>query len=107
MQYLEYKLEAGRGGMHAPYWVDHGGHWYNPDNYTFVGATRDNQEFKIPDTVTKLTAAELETRQLAIHAAHPMPKYAEDAAHHLQATGEDQTEAEVRTAIKNWVTSHS
>ena len=27
MQYLEYKLEAGPGGMHAPYWVDDGGYW--------------------------------------------------------------------------------
>ena len=107
MQYLEYKLDAGPGGMHAPYWIDQGGYWYNPDNHTFVGATRDNQEFKIPDTVTKLTAAEIETRQLAIHAAHPMPKYAEDAAHHLQATGEDQTEAEVRTQIQEWVAAHS
>ena len=106
MQYLEYKLEAGPGGMHAPYWVDHGGHWYNPDNYTFVGATRDNQEFKIPDTVTKLTAAELETRQLTIHAAYPTPKYAEVDGD-LRPTGENLTEAEVRTQIQEWVTSHS
>ena len=107
MQYLEYKLDMGPGGMHAPYWVDDGGYWGNPANNTLIGATRDNQEFKIPDTVTKLTAAEIETRQLAIHAAHPMPKYAEDAAHHLQATGEDQTEAEVRTQIQEWVAAHS
>ena len=107
MQYLEYKLEAGPGGMHAPYWVDHGGHWYNPDNYTFIGATRDNQEFKIPDTVTKHTAAELETRQLTIHAAHPTPKFAEDADGHPKLTGENLTEAEVRTQIQEWVTQFS
>jgi hypothetical protein len=106
MQYLEYKLEAGPGGMHAPYWVDHGGHWYNPDNYTMVGATRDNQEFKIPDTVVKLTAAEVETRQLAIHAVHPQQKYAEVDGD-LRPTGENLTEAEVRTQIQEWVTSHS
>ena len=102
MQYLEYKLEAGLGGMHAPYWVDDGGHWHNSANHTMIGATRDNQEFKIPDTVTKLTAAELETRQLAIHAATPMKKLEADLV-----TETVMTDAEVSTAIQNWVTSHS
>ena len=102
MQYLEYKLDMGPGGMHAPYWVDDGGYWGNPADHTMIGATRDNQEFKIPDTVTKLTAAELETRQLTIHAATPMTKY--EAG---DLSGTEMTEAEVRTAIQNWVTSHS
>ena len=102
MQYLEYKLDMGPGGMHAPYWIDDGGYWGNPANHTMIGATRDNQEFKIPDTVTKLTAAELETRQLAIHAVTPMKKQEVDD---FNAT--DMTDAEVRTAIQNWVTSHS
>ena len=47
MQYLEYKLEMGPGGMHTPHWVDDGGYWNNPANHTYIGATRDNQEFKI------------------------------------------------------------
>ena len=102
MQYLEYKLDMGPGGMHAPYWVDDGGYWGNPDNHTMVGATRDNQEFKIPDTVTKLTASELETRQLAIHSDYPMKKFTE-----IGEVGDTMTEAEVITAIQNWVTSHS
>ena len=105
MQYLEYKLDMGPGGMHAPYWVDDGGYWGNPDNHTMVGATRDNQEFKIPDTVTKLTAAELETRQLAIHAATPMNNSELDEFGGVTLTV--MTEAEVRTAIQNWITSHS
>ena len=103
MQYLEYKLDMGPGGMHAPYWVDNGGYWQNTANHTMIGATRDNQEFKIPDTVTKLTAAELETRQLAIHAATPMKKTDEMG----MPTEVDMTEAEIRTAIQTWVTNHS
>ena len=103
MQYLEYKLEMGPGGMHTPYWVDDGGHWGNPANHTMIGATRDNQEFKIPDTVTKLTAAELETRQLAIHAVTPMTKY-EDGD---PLTAIEMTDAEVRTTVQAWVTAHS
>ena len=102
MQYLEYKLDISPGGMHTPYWVDDGGYWGNPANHTMIGATRDNQEFKIPDTVTKLTAAELETRQLAIHAADPMKKFEADGV-----TMSNMTEAEVRTAIQTGVTSHS
>ena len=102
MQYLEYKLDMGPGGMHTPYWVDDGGHWGNPANHTMIGATRDNQEFKIPDSVTKLTAAELETRQLAIHAATTMQKLEAD-----EITVTNMTDAEVRTAVQNWVTSHS
>ena len=104
MQYLEYKLDMGPGGMHTPYWVDDGGHWGNPANHTMIGATRDNQEFKIPDSVTKLTAAELETRQLAIHAATPMTK---DDPPGSGLNGVTMTDAEVRTAVQNWVTSHS
>jgi len=102
MQYLEYKLDMGPGGMHAPYWVDDGGYWGNPADHTMIGATRDNQEFKIPDTVTKLTAAELETRQLAIHAATPMEKMEADGL-----TMTEMSEAEVRTQVQAWITSHS
>ena len=104
MQYLEYKLDMGPCGMHTPYWVDDGGYWGNPANHTMIGATRDNQEHKIPDTVTKLTAAELETRQLAIHAATPMTK---DVPAGSGPGSVVMTDAEVRTAVQNWVTSHS
>ena len=102
MQYLEYKLDMGPGGMHTPYWVEDGGYWGNSANNTMIGCTRDNQEFKIPDTVTKLTAAELETRQLAIHAANPMKKQEVD-----DFNTTNMTDAEVRTAIQTWVTQHS
>ena len=102
MQYLEYKMDVGPGGMHTPYWVDSGGYWQNPANHTMIGATRDNQEFKIPDTVTKLTAAELETRQLAIHDATPMKKFEADGV-----TQTVMTDAEVRTSIQNWVTANN
>ena len=102
MQYLEYKLDMGPGGMHTPYWIDDGGYWGNSANHTYIGCTVDNQEHKIPDTVTKLTAAELETRQLAIHDATPMVK------DHLPGeTVIEMTDAEVRTAIQTWVTQHS
>ena len=104
MQYLEYKLDMGPGGMHTPYWIDDGGYWHNPANNTMVGATRDNTEFKIPDTVTKLTAAELETRVVAIHGVTPLQTQTLGT---VTNETEDMTEAEVRAAVQRWVTSHS
>ena len=98
MIYLEYLLDAGEGGMRCPSWVDDGGYW-GGTNHTLIGATRSNPEFHIPSTVNKLTAAELETRQVAIHNANPMMK---DGATPDDAMVE-MTEAEVRTAIQNWV----
>ena len=99
---LEYKLDAGEGGMRCPPWVDDGGYWSNTD-FTMVGVTRDNPEFHIPSTVVRLTADELETRQVAIHTANPMTK---DGATPGDADVE-MTEAEVRTMIQDWVTSKS
>ena len=102
MQYLEYKLDMGPGGMHTPYWVEDGGYWGNSANHTLIGCTQDNQEHKIPDTVTKLTAAEVETRQVAIHGVTPMVKLEADAV-----TRTEMTEAEVRAQVQAWVTAHS
>ena len=98
MIYLEYLLDAGEGGMRCPSWVDDGGYWSNSANHTMIGATRSNPEFHIPSTVNRLTAAELETRQVAIHNANPMQRR-NDADDDWQ----DMTEAEVRKVIQNWV----
>ena len=99
MIYLEYLLDAGEGGMRCPSWVDDGGYWSNSANHTMIGATRSNPEFHIPSTVNRLTAAELETRQVAIHNANPMMKDGETPADAMV----EMTEAEVRKVIQNWV----
>ena len=102
MIYLEYLLDASAEGMRCPPWVDDGGYWRGTD-HTFIGATRSNPEFHIPSTVNKLTAAELETRQVAIHNANPMMK---DGAEPGDADVE-MTEAEVRADIQAWVAAKS
>ena len=79
--------------MFCPPWIKDGGYWNNPDDYTLVGVASDPNEYYIPDTVTKLTLAELQTRQLAIHAKYPMREPLAD---------EDMTNAEVETMIDNW-----
>ena len=99
---LEYKLDATDAGMKCPPWIDDGGYWADTTNYTMIGVTRDNPEFHIPSTVVRLTPAELEARQLAIHAITP--------AYHEpnMETEEDavmMTDAEVSTMIQEWVAS--
>ena len=102
MIYLEYLLDAGAGGMRCPPWVDDGGYWINTD-HTMVGATRDNPEFHIPSTVNRLTAAELETRQVPIHNANAMMKEGASPGDAMV----EMTEAEVRAAIQAWVAARS
>jgi len=97
---LEYKLDATDAGMKCPPWVDDGGYWSNTD-HTMVGVTRDNPEFHIPSTVVRLTPAELEARQLAIHAANPMMQEGETPSDPMV----EMTDAEVSTMIQDWVTS--
>ena len=97
MIYLEYLLEASAGGMRCPSWVEDGGYWGGTD-HTLIGATRSSPEFHIPSTVNRLSAAQLETRQVAIHNANPMQKR-NDADTGYQ----NMTEAEVRAAIQAWV----
>ena len=56
--------------MQAPVWVTDGGHWRSPIDNTLVGGTpaEADRDYYVPDTVTTLTKAELNTRLLAIHA---------------------------------------
>jgi hypothetical protein len=100
MMILEYKLDATPAGMMCPPWIDDGGYWTNTD-FTMVGVTRDTPEFHIPSTVLRLTPLQLEDRQVAIHNTNPMLK---DGENPLEDPMVEMTEAEVRTAIQDWVT---
>lgn len=97
---LEYKMHMTAGGMKAPEWVEDGGYYVKSD-HTVIGWSPDeaDREYYIPDTVTTLTAAELETRVLALHADTPMTKPGTDP-------GEDDVELttnEVKAQVAAWV----
>lgn len=96
MQILEYKLHATSEGMTCPHWVMDGGYFHNPDNYTLVGVAESPNEFYIPDTVTVLNLAELKTRQLTIHAKHPITRILEDGS------VDTLTNDEVEASVDNW-----
>ena len=89
---LEYKLDAGPHGMVTPYWVENGGYFQDPDNFTMVGVSPAVHEYKIPDSVTTLTAAELDARVLSIHSRHPM----------TDTEGNALTNSKVSETVSSW-----
>ncbi len=56
---------------HCPDEIINGGHWINPDDDSMIGFVEDDS---VPESVTVLTSAEFETRQLNIHSNYPMKK---------------------------------
>ena len=86
--------------MKCPDFIEDGGYWGNSDDHTMVGIIPSDAEYYVPDTIVELTAEELETRQLAIHAKYPM-RYLGTRIEKER----DMTTAEVKTAVSNWVTS--
>ena len=80
--------------MKIPDFVTDGGYWGNPDDHTLIGSVPEGAEYYVPDTVITYTLAELQTRQLAIHAKYPMRNLEEDRV---------LTNDEVKTAVADWV----
>ena len=108
MPVIEYKLHVinSQKHMQAPHWVTDGGNWYNPADKTLVGWTpaETDRDYYVPDTVTTLTKAELNTRLLGIHAVKKYQKRtsASDPTDPTTFTFEDMTEAEVTTMSNDW-----
>ena len=97
MIYCEYTLVEGEEGLICPLWIDNGGYWLNTDN-DMIGAVEDENEGNIPVSINRLTAQQVEDRQVAIHNVTPMFKEGESPGDRVE-----MTEAEVRTVIQNWV----
>tara|TARA_B000000565_G_C23711961_1_gene349975 strand:+ start:660 stop:968 length:309 start_codon:yes stop_codon:yes gene_type:complete len=100
---IEYKMHMTAGGMRTPEWVEDGGYFSDAATNTLVGWSPDeaDREYYIPDTVTELTATELETKVLALHTANKFQKSNEDG------TTSDMTNAEVKTMVSDWVSARS
>ena len=100
MTIIEYKLHPTQRGMKIPDFVTDGGHWYNPDDFTLIGAVPSGVQYYVPDTLTTYTLAELQARQRAIHAKYPMKVYG-------NLDGDDMTDDQVNTAVEAWVDARS
>lgn len=98
---LEYKMHMTAGGMKNPEWIEDGG-YYGKSDHTVIGWSPDeaDREYYIPDTVTELTAAQLETRVLAIHADTPMTKPGAEPGE-----DEEMTTDEVKAQVAAWVSA--
>jgi Tfp pilus assembly protein PilZ len=95
---VEYKLDAGPSGLVTPYWVTDGGQFRDPDDHTLIGRIADSpRRQKVPDTVLRLTPAELQLRVAGIHSRYP---YSGTGA---GATGTELTSAEVAAMVAAWV----
>ena len=99
---LEYKMHMTAGGMKTPEWIEDGGYWGKSDN-TYVGWSPDesDREYYIPDTVTTLTATELNTRVLALHSANAFQK--DDPDSDDPSATVDMTNDEVSAMVTAWV----
>ena len=86
MAYYEYKNHT--DGM--PNFVINGGAFYNPSNNTHVTYIPDDVTFWIPDTLVKLTKAEVEQRALDIHASNPFQRIDCADNHTLKDMVEDE-----------------
>ena len=100
MIYCEYTLVEGEEGLICPLWIDNGGYFKSADNI-LIGAVEDENEGNIPGSINRKTAAELETRQVAIHNVTPMQKDNIEDDGHIGRV--DYTESEVRAAVQTWV----
>lgn len=104
MPVIEYKLHAINSHKHmqTPAWVTDGGNWYNPTDKTLVGwvPAEADREYYVPDTVTTITKAELNTRLLTIHATTKYKKESDPGGDPDNL--EDMTNAEVTTMSNDW-----
>ena len=98
---LEYKMHMTAGGMKTPEWIEDGG-YYGKSDHTMIGWSPDeaDREYYIPDTVTTLTATELETRVLAMHSANAFTKPGTDPGEE-----EEMTTDEVKAQVAAWVSA--
>jgi hypothetical protein len=97
---VEYKLDKNhQGGKVVPYWVDDGGVWYDPDNFTYVGIVKD-PEVKIPNTVVRLTKETFVERQMDNHDRHPFKKDNPESNDPIDRL--EMTDEEVTTEAETW-----
>ena len=94
---LENRTIATGTGLTTPACINDGGYFPATDD-TLIGYSDGTLD--LCTTCSELTATELETRQLAIHAVTPMMKM--DGAPDALVV---MTNAEVSTMIQDWVTS--
>jgi hypothetical protein len=95
----EYMLVREAGKKVAPSWVEDGGYFLDPDNFTMVGWVSDLgvRDWYVPDTVVELTPTALQARVADIHSRHNM----------TDEEGNAMTTAQVEAIVDAWVAARS
>jgi len=95
----EYMLVREAGRKVAPSWIEDGGYFYDPDNFTMVGWVSDEgvRDWYVPDTVLELTPTSLKARVGDIHSRHNM----------TDGEGNVLTTAQVEAIVDAWIAARS
>lgn len=95
----EYMLVREAGKKVAPSWVEDGGYFYDPDDFTMIGWVSDEgvRDWYVPDTVIELTIDSLKARVINIHNRYNM----------TDAEGNIMSSAQVEAVVDAWVASRS
>lgn len=95
---LEYMLIREAGVKVAPSWVEDGGYFYNPDDFTMVGwsPNEGSRDYYVPETVVVLTRESLLARQLAINSKYPA----------TDVDGSSLSDAQIAEQVNNWCDAH-
>jgi hypothetical protein len=72
MPVAEYKMHKQGNGRIVPDFIKDGGHWYNPDDHTFIGWIPENPDYYVPDTLVYLTKEQFLERVTVMHNARPL-----------------------------------
>jgi len=107
--FLKYKLHRTHMGNTTPPWVENPGHFFDPDNKTYIGYTPDEADraYWVPDTVTNYTQSELVTYVLDLHSRHPISQVIEDPSSAPSETPRAMTNDEVTAFVNAWATAVS
>ena len=85
------------GAGRTPDWISDGGYWVNKDDNTRIGV---GVEGSIPDSIETFTLAELQARQRAIQANHPLQK--SESIYTLKPDSPNMTDDELDALIEEW-----
>ncbi len=75
MPVIENKLIKTKEGNEVPSYVQNGGHWRNPSDFSLVGWLEEGpRKYWVPDTIIELDQLEFSERLLQMHAVDPFPE---------------------------------
>jgi hypothetical protein len=100
MAVIEYMMHRINGSNRraVPDFVGDRGHQQSPIDNSFIGWIDDDRDYYVPDSISVLTKEQFVTRQLTIHASHPIMNQSEDP----EAEPTEMTDAEVTAASEAW-----